>query len=77
MIVKVIPLTIIINLLKQININQMLDKIQMVLMMKTSISNNRISRLNKIELTYKMYHDILKNIKSNYWKDFFWKYAVD
>ena len=27
-------------------INQMFDKIQMILMMKTSISNNRISRLN-------------------------------
>ena len=31
---------------KQININQMFDKIQMILMMKTGISNNRISRLN-------------------------------
>ena len=29
------------------NINQKFDKIQMILMMKTSISNNRISRLNK------------------------------
>ena len=29
------------------NINQMFDKIQMILMMKTSISNNRISWLNK------------------------------
>ena len=28
-------------------INQMFDKIQMILMIKTSISNNRISRLNQ------------------------------
>ena len=46
-----------INLFKQqLNINQMFDKIQMILMMKMSISNNRISRLNnlhvwKIEVT--------------------------
>ena len=39
-----------INLFTQININQMFDKIQMILMMKTSISNNRISRLNDTEL---------------------------
>ena len=31
---------------RQLNIKQMFDKIQMILMMKTSISNNRISRLN-------------------------------
>ena len=37
------------NLFKQININQMFDKIQMILMMKTSIPNNRISRLNKYD----------------------------
>ena len=35
-----------INLFKPININQMFDKIQMILMMKTSIWNNRISWLN-------------------------------
>ena len=29
--------------------NQMFDKIQMILMMKTSIANNRISQLNDIE----------------------------
>ena len=40
-------LTINVNLFKQRNINQMFDKIQMILMMKTSISNNRISRLKK------------------------------
>ena len=34
-----------VNLFKQKNINQMFDKIQMILMMKKSISNNRISRL--------------------------------
>ena len=34
-----------INLFKQININQMFDKIQVMLMMKMSISNNRISWL--------------------------------
>ena len=42
------PLTINTNLFKQLNINQMFDKIQMILMMKTSISNNRMSRLNKM-----------------------------
>ena len=31
----------------QLNIDQMFDKIQMISMMKTSISNNRISRLNR------------------------------
>ena len=41
------PLTININLFKQININQTFDKIQMILIMKTSISNNRISWLKK------------------------------
>ena len=40
-------LTINVNLFKQRDINQMFDKIQMILMMKTSISNNRISRLKK------------------------------
>ena len=35
------------NLFKQVNMNQMFEKIQMILMMKMSISNNRISRLNK------------------------------
>ena len=35
-----------INLFKQINIDQMFEKIQMILMMKTSMSNNRISWLN-------------------------------
>ena len=37
-----------INIFKQLNINQMFDKIQMILMMKTSISNNRMSLLNKV-----------------------------
>ena len=45
--VKSHPLTININLFKQINLNQMFEKTQMFLMMKTSISNNFISRLNK------------------------------
>ena len=31
----------------QLNIDQMFDEIQMISMMKTSISNNRISRLNR------------------------------
>ena len=44
---KVTNLTININLFKQININQMFDKIRMILMMITSISNNCISRLKK------------------------------
>ena len=39
------PLTIDKNLFKQSNINQMFDKIKMILVMKTSILNNRISRL--------------------------------
>ena len=38
------PLTININLFNQININQMFDKIQMILMIKKSISNNCICR---------------------------------
>ena len=33
---------------KEININQIFDKIQMILMMKTSISNNHLLRLKKI-----------------------------
>ena len=41
MIIKVIR-----YLFKQSSINQMFDKIQMFLLMKTSISKNRISRLN-------------------------------
>ena len=45
--IKCHQLTININLFKQLNINQIFDKIQMILMMKTSISNNRISRLKK------------------------------
>ena len=32
--------------------NQMFDKIQMILMMKTSISNNRLSRLKNKEEDY-------------------------
>ena len=44
---KVTNLTININLFKQININQMFDKISMILMMITNISNNCISRLKK------------------------------
>ena len=44
--IKYHPLTININLFKQIKINQMFDKIQMVLMMKTIISKNRVSRFN-------------------------------
>ena len=44
--IKSNPLTINIYLFKQININQMFDKIQMILMMKTSISNNCISLLS-------------------------------
>ena len=39
--IKSHPLTININFFKQININQIFDKIQMILMMKASISNNR------------------------------------
>ena len=46
--IKSHPLTININLFKQLNINQMFDKIQMILMIKTSISNNRILRLNDL-----------------------------
>ena len=42
-----LPLIININLFKQININHMFLKIQMILMMKMSISNNGISRLKK------------------------------
>ena len=42
-----LTLTINMNLLKQ-NINQMLNKIQTILMMKASISNNRILQLNKV-----------------------------
>ena len=34
-------------LFKQLNINQLFGKIQMILMMKTNILNNRILRLNK------------------------------
>ena len=33
---------------------QMFDKIQMILMMKTSISNNRISRLNYLTKSHSM-----------------------
>ena len=43
--IKSHPLTININLFEQPNINQMFDKIQMILMMKMSISNNHILRL--------------------------------
>ena len=43
------PLTININLFKQININQMFDKIQMILMMNATVSNNRILRLNNTD----------------------------
>ena len=66
------PLTININLFKQLNINQMFDKIQMILMMKTSISNNRISRLNNKNLEqvtwpwweYKTANKLLTTIKA-------------
>ena len=34
------------KLFKQININQMFDKIEMILMMKMSILNNHMSLLN-------------------------------
>ena len=34
-------------LFKQLNMNQLFGKIQMILMMKTNILNNRILRLNK------------------------------
>ena len=44
--IKSHPLTININLSKQLN-NQMFDKIQMILMIKASISNNCISPLSK------------------------------
>ena len=44
-------LTININLFKQLNINQMFDKIQMILMMKTSISSKGISRLNQDKIS--------------------------
>ena len=38
-----------VSLFKQINIHQMFDKIQMILMiMKKSVSNNRIWRLKKL-----------------------------
>ena len=54
--IKSHPLTININLFKQININQMFDKIQIILMMKTSILNNRISRFNnKEKVSYLVY----------------------
>ena len=54
--IKSHPLTIDINLFKQININQMFDKIQIILMMKTSILNNRISRFNnKEKVSYLIY----------------------
>ena len=43
------PLTINISLFKQGNINQMFDKIQMILMMKMSISNSHISQLNNLK----------------------------
>ena len=45
--IKSHSLTINVNLFKQLNVNQMFDKIQMILMMKTSISNNLLSGLNK------------------------------
>ena len=38
------------NLVKELNINQMFDEIQMIMMMKTSTSNNCISQLNRLIL---------------------------
>ena len=51
----------------------MFDKIQMILMMKMSISNNRISRLNYLTLkqfsfrlvSVKYLENVIKNIPSN------------
>ena len=40
-------LTTNINLFKQINIDPMFEKIQMILVMKTTVSNNRIPQLNE------------------------------
>ena len=55
------PLTINKNLFKQININQMFDKIQMILMMKSSISNNRILRLKNLEESLIKKHSKFQN----------------
>ena len=46
---------------KHLNINQMFDKIQMILIMKTSISNNRISRLNSYNKNYKIVNQFRQN----------------
>ena len=59
------PLTINTNLFKQININQMFDKIQIILMMKMSISNKRIWRLNNNKIWREKNPTARPNMDSN------------
>ena len=49
-----------VNLFKQLNIDQMFYKIQMILMMKTSISNNRILQLDEFFRNTKSSHQELE-----------------
>ena len=66
-------LTININPFKQINMNQMFDKVQMILMMKMSISNNRISRLNYTKIQKQSFTNVLQNRCSTKFHKFCWK----